>query len=102
MVLIQQSQRKGWPAQAIDGKITSLGKDERAISISGYIYRGEVKICQEAFEKVMAYKGTTRNHLLSQISGFRVGDRDAAKRADDLLDCFVYGPAIALGNWEGF
>lgn len=102
MVLIQQALRRGWPAQAIDGKITSLGKDERAISVSGYVYRGDVKITREAHDKVTTYKGTSRNHLLSQVGGFRVGDKDAAKRADDLLDAFVYGPAIALGNWEGF
>jgi hypothetical protein len=34
--------------------------------------------------------------------GFRIGDKEAAKRADDLLDCFVYGVALSLGNAEGF
>jgi hypothetical protein len=33
---------------------------------------------------------------------FRPGDKDAYKRADDLLDVFSYGIAIALGNDAGF
>jgi hypothetical protein len=101
-ILIQQAMRRGWPAQAIDSKLTSLGKDERAISVSGYVYRGMVKFSQRAYDKVTTFKGQSRNHCISQILGFRIGDKDAAKRADDLLDAFVYGVAIALGNSEGY
>ena len=102
IVLIQQARRRGLPAHAIDSKLTSLGKDERAISVSGYHFRGEVKIARQAFDKVFMYKGTTRNHLVSQVTSFRVGDKDAAKRADDLLDCYTYGIALSLGNKGGF
>lgn len=102
MVLIQQARRRGWPAQAIDSKLTKLGKDERAISVSGYVYRGMVKIARLAYDKTTTYKETSRNHLLGQVVNFRIGDKDAAKRADDLADCFCYGIAIALGNAEGF
>lgn len=102
MILLQQAARNDWPATAIDSKLTSVGKDERAISVSGYIFRGAVKISSVAFDKVLNFKGNTRNHLLSQVTGFRIGDKDAAKREDDLLDCFAYGTAIALGNAEGF
>lgn len=101
MILIQQAQRRGWPAQAIDSRLTSLGKDERAISVSGYVYRGLVKLARPAYDKTVNYKGTVRNHLLGQVVGFRVGDKDAT-REDDALDCFTYGVAIALGNSEGF
>jgi hypothetical protein len=102
MVLIQQSNRRSLPVHAIDSKLTSLGKDERAMSVSGYHYRGEVKISEHAYNKTFIYKGTTRNHLISQVTGFRIGDKDAAKRADDLLDCYTYGIAIALGDSGGF
>ena len=102
MVLLQQAARRGWPATAIDSKLTSVGKDERAISVSGYVYRGMVKLCKEAFEKVSIYKGTSRNHLIGQVTGFRIGDKDANKREDDLLDTFCYGVAIALGDASGF
>jgi hypothetical protein len=36
------------------------------------------------------------------VLSFRPGDKDAYKRADDLLDVFTYGVAIALGNQDGF
>lgn len=84
MVLIQQAIRRGWPAHAIDSKLTALGKDERAISVSGYVYRGFVKISRHAYDKTTIYKGTTRNHLLGEVVGFRVGDKTPT-RSDDLL-----------------
>jgi hypothetical protein len=101
-VLIQQSARRGWPGRAIPETLTALGKDERAISVSGYVYQEKSKITQLAYDKVVMYKGAMRNHLLRQIQDFRIGDKDAATRADDLLDCFTYGVALALGNAEGF
>ena len=101
MVLLQHAQRLGWAAHGIDSKLTSVCKDERALSVSGYVYRGDVKITQRAYDKVMGYKGTSRNHLIGQVVGFRIGDK-GAMRDDDLLDCFCYGVAIALGNPEGF
>jgi len=101
MVLLQQAVRRGWPAYPIESPLTKVGKDERCISVSGYVHRGMVKICRHAYDKVTNYKGTTRNHLLGQMVGFRVGDKDAT-REDDALDAAVYGIAIALGNEEGF
>jgi hypothetical protein len=100
-ILLQQARRRGLKVHAIDSTLTSAGKDGRAISVSGYVYRGEVKIADGAFVKTTTFKGDTKNHLVSQITGFRVGDKDAAKRADDLLDCFCYGIALSLGNAEG-
>lgn len=102
MVLLQQCRTRGWPGHAIDSKLTALGKDERAINASGPYYAGRVKITGAAHDKVTTYKGVTRNHFIAQMTGFRVGDKDAAKRADDLLDTGTYGIAIGLGNSEGF
>lgn len=101
-ILLQQARRRGLNTTAIDSRLTSMGKDERAISVSGYVYREMVKIGRAAFDKVVQFKGVTRNHLIAQVTGFRVGDKDAARRADDLLDTFCYCLAIALGNAEGF
>jgi hypothetical protein len=78
-----------------------MGKDERAISVSGYVHRGLVKYTDYAFHKTAIYKRHVRNHLLDQIESFRVGDRNS-DREDDLLDTFCYGIALALGNSEGF
>jgi hypothetical protein len=50
-----------------------MGKDERAISVSGYVHRGLVKYTDRAFEKTVIYKRHSRNHLLDQVEGFRVG-----------------------------
>jgi hypothetical protein len=101
MILLQQAGRRGLPAFPIDSKLTALGKDERAISVSGYHYRGLIKISRKAYDKTVNYKGTTRNHLMGQVVGFRVGDPDP-NRSDDLLDCYCYGCAVALGNPDGF
>ena len=101
-ILIQQAQKRDWLASAIDTKLTSVGKDERAINVSGYVYQGKVKFSKHAYDKTVNYKNVTRNHLMSQVVGFRIGDKDHAKRADDLLDCFCYAISIALGNSHGF
>lgn len=101
-ILLQQARRKSHPVSAIDSPLTALGKDGRAISVSGYVYTCKVRFTDVAYNKVVTYKGATRNHMVAQVVGFRVGDKDAAKRADDLLDTFTYGIALALGNSEGY
>jgi hypothetical protein len=100
-ILLQQAWRRQMLARAIDSKLTAMGKDERAISVSGYVHRELVKYADRAFEKTVVYKQRSRNHLLDQVESFRIGDRDS-DREDDLLDTFCYGIALALGNSEGF
>jgi hypothetical protein len=100
-ILLQQALRRQMPARAIDSKLTALGKDERAISVSGYVHRELIKYTECAFNKTVVYKTHSRNHLLEQIESFRVGDK-GSDREDDLLDTFCYGIALALGNSEGF
>jgi hypothetical protein len=100
-ILLQQAWRRQMPAEAIKSKLTAMGKDERAISVSGYVHRELVKYTERAFEKTVTYKRHSRNQLLYQVGSFRVGDRESG-REDDLLDTFCYGIAVALGNSEGF
>ena len=100
-ILLQQARRRHMPALAIESKLTAMGKDERAISVSGYVHRGLVKYTDRAFEKTVIYKRNSRNHLVDQVESFRIGDR-GSDREDDLLDTFCYGIALALGNSEGF
>lgn len=100
-ILLQQAQRRRMVAHSIDSKLTAMGKDERAINVSGYVHRENVKYSEYAFNKIATYKQKSRNHLLDQIEHFRVGDKKS-DREDDLLDTFCYGIAIALGNNEGF
>lgn len=101
-VLIQHAQRNRWPVKAISSQFTSIGKDERALSVSSFHFQDMIKISQHAHSKTTQYKGISRNHLMSQVTGFHIGDKEAAKRADDLLDCYVYAVALALGNSKGF
>lgn len=99
IVLIQQAQRKGLPVSAIDGALTSMGKEGRALSVSGYVFRGMVKITRHAYDKLVNYKGQTRNHFIQQVCGFRMGNKDGPR---DLLDTFAYGVAISLGDTDGY
>lgn len=98
MILLQQAQRLGLQAQAIDSILTSVGKDERAISVSGYVYQGLIKISQYAFDKIITFKTIARNHLLTEVTSFKIGGKN---QTDDLVDTFTYGIAIALGNSDG-
>lgn len=99
IVLLQQAVRRGMNAYPIDGALTAMGKEGRALSVSGYVHQGQVKISQPAYDKVVNYKGQSRNHLLSQVCGFRMGMKDGPR---DLLDTFTYGVAIGLGDSEGY
>ena len=99
-ILIQQARRREMPVGELPQKLTQLGKSERAINVSGYVFKGMVKFLKQAYDKVTTYKQVTKNHLMGQVQGFRVGDVE--DREDDLLDAFTYGVAIALGDWEGF
>lgn len=98
MILLQQAQRRGWKATPLDSKLTSVGKDERAISVSGYVYREQVKLATPAFEKNVSFKENSANHLIKQVTGYRIGQKD---QQDDLLDCFAYAISTALGNGDG-
>jgi len=100
-ILLQQAARRNWIAHSIESKLTAMGKDERAISVSVYVYRGNVKYTDYAFNKANVYKRKSRNHLVEQVESFRIGDKDK-KVENDLLDTFCYGIAIGLGNSEGF
>lgn len=101
-ILLQQAQKKNMAVRPISSKLTALGKDERAFGVSGYVANGKVKFSRHAYKKAVLFKKTTRNHLLFQIENFSIADENAKKRADDLLDAFVYAVALALGNHSGF
>ena len=102
MVLLQQARKRNLNVHPIGGAWMQLGKDERALSVSSYHYQGQCKITTLAHNKTTVYKETSRNHLESQVAGFRMGDKDAAKRADDLLDTYVHGLALTLGDNKQF
>lgn len=99
-VLIQHSQSKGLQCEPIPSDLTALGKDPRAISASPYVFRGDVKISRYAYEKITNYRNQSRNHLLSQVCGYRLGTK--TPHGMDLLDCFTYGVMLGVGNSDGY
>jgi hypothetical protein len=101
-ILLQAGEARGWPVVAIESELTAKGKDERAMAVNGAHYSGQCKITQYAYDKVVMFHEHEVNHLVTQVTSFRIGDKEAYKRADDLLDCYTYGLAIGLGNWKGF
>lgn len=101
-VLIQQLVIRGLPVHPIDSALTSQGKDERALAISSHIHCGKLKLSKFAYDKVFSHKGITRNHLIHQVTTFRLGDKESAKRADDALDVFVYGVHLGVGTETGY
>ena len=76
-----------------------MGKDERAIAASPYVYAGDIKIADEAFNKTMIHKRISANHLIKQVTGFRIGSKD--KDGKDLLDCFAYAVIVTRGTASG-
>lgn len=98
-ILLQQGEKRGWLVHSIDSKLTSLGKDQRAIAVSGHVHTEKIKFTVQAYDKMIEFKGQTKNHLLTQVVGYRVG---VDNKTDDLFDTFCYGAAIALGNNQGF
>ncbi len=99
-VLIQQAQRKGLEVFPIDGVLTAMGKDGRALSVSTYVHRGMVKISEYAYNKTKSYREVSKNHFLSQVCGYRVGAKTPHNL--DILDTFAYGVAIGLGDSIGY
>lgn len=104
-ILLQQSTQQpdwnpDWVTHAIDSKLTMLGKKERALNVSGHVAAGEVKMTRQAYERVVTFKNSTKNHMLSQVLNMSMESKDTDP--DDLLDCFSYSIAIGLGNSDGF
>jgi hypothetical protein len=100
-ILLQQCAMRKLPARALPSNLTAAGKDGRAINAATSVFGGCLKISRHAYEKTATFKGQTQNHLMVQVTQFQIGDKHAAKRADDLLDTVTYAAGIGLGNKEG-
>ena len=100
IALLQHAKRMGMQVEAIPPKLTSIGKEGRAVSVSGYVHRDMVKITEHAAQKTTVFRDQSRNHFLSQVCGFRLGSKTPHEM--DLLDCFTYSLMIALGDADGW
>ena len=56
-ILIQACAAKRWPGRALPEEWTELGKDQRALKVSGHHYNGKIKITEEALRKTTVFKG---------------------------------------------
>ncbi len=83
-------------ATSVPSSWTSWGKDLRALAAEPHVRQGRVHMSAAAYGKTSMLKGVERNHLLAQLAGFRIGDKAAHKRADDLLDAFVIAVLFAF------
>jgi hypothetical protein len=95
-MLIRQAQREGMRVEAIDSALTAKGKEGRAWLAMRPVQRGDVKITEHAYNKLIAHKGRTANHLINQITSFRVGLKNTEM---DLLDAALYGVLIPAGQY---
>ncbi len=92
-------------AQEIKTEWVEWGKDGRALAVEPHVTKGRVKFAKTTYDKRMEYRGAAYNHALAQITGFRVFDKKASKRADDLADAFCYSVLRCLsdgraGRWD--
>lgn len=95
--LLQTAEAQGIDVYPIDTKLTSSGKEGRAIACSSYIATDKVKISRYAFDKTVNYQGQVKNHFWDQISRFRMGQKKADHKKD-CLDTFMYGILISLAQ----
>ena len=75
---------------------TAEGKDLRAYAAQAWFNGGQIRITEACYRKTVSFKGVCINHLWTQLNSFVLGDKEASKRADDLLDAAVYAAAAAF------
>ena len=63
------------PATALPTDWVEAGKDQRALMAEPHIRAGRVKLAKTAYDKRMEFKGAVHNHLVAQLTGFRLFDR---------------------------
>ncbi|MXV36844.1 PBSX family phage terminase large subunit [Saccharibacter sp. EH611] len=97
-VILPQLKRQGLNVQAIDAALTARGKDQRALEAGRFTCQGHVRLARPAFDRVSLFRGQSRNHFLTQTTNFHLSDPHAARRSDDLLDCFCYGIILGLSE----
>jgi hypothetical protein len=96
--LIEAAQTMGFSPTEIPSEFVVLGKDNRALHAEPHFLADRVKIGRAALEERQSYRGVTANHLVLQLTGFKLFDKEASKREDDLLDAALYGVLVGLGD----
>lgn len=95
--LLEQGLAEGLEVQLIENeKITSLDLAQRAIAASAHLNSGQVQLTRLAYEKRSRHKGMLRNHFLSQVIGFGVGEQ--SQQSGALLVALSNGVLQALSG----
>ena len=96
---IRQGTRAAIDVRAIPKQMLLPSLDDRALAIKGYVQSSRyVKIAAEAHDRIVAHRGVSKNHLLSQLLGFELGVKD---QPAELVNAFCAGVALALENSSG-
>ena len=92
-ILIQQCRKLDLTVIPLPEKFVSIGKQERAIIASPYVLGQQVKFSKHAYDKITVLKDSAKNHLMSQITNFRIGIDSGS---DDALDTMTYSVLLTL------
>jgi hypothetical protein len=93
--LLQSCEDKGIMVNAIPNEFVSIGKTERAVMASPYVLNQQIKFSTHAYDKQMVLKDSLKNHLLHQITQFKIGITGGSA-ADDAFDTAMYSILLAL------
>jgi len=102
IILLQQAQKAGLDTIAVNPKLVSLGKDARVLATSNYLNQKLIHLTPHAVEKEMIFKKTNTNHLIRQLSEYRIKDKARHKKNDDLVDAFCYAVLESFEDREKF
>jgi predicted phage terminase large subunit-like protein len=95
--LIQQALETGhYNVQPLDSALTAVALTDLAVAASAYVIRGQVKLSGPAYEQVADFKGTRKNHLLSQITAYGITTPEPP--ATELFTAWCCGILLALEN----
>jgi hypothetical protein len=94
-MLLAKANALGVHAEEIKSELVARGKDLRALAAERFINDGTVKLTAPACDRRSRLKSVARNHLLAQVAGFRVADKEAWRRSDDLVDALCYAVLMA-------
>jgi hypothetical protein len=97
-MLLVKAGALGVLAEEIAPELVARGKDLRALAAERFVNGGQVKLTRLACERISKLRGITRNHFLAQVAGFRIADKEAWRRSDDLVDAFVYAVLEAYAS----
>jgi hypothetical protein len=97
VALLQQAlETQRYNVSPIATPLAGLNLGELAVAVSAYVTRGQVKLSAAAHEQLADFKGTMKNHLLSQITAYGITTPEPP--ATELFTAWCYGVLLALEN----